>query len=186
MHPAWWFNLLTTPPLEFASLRSFDGTVAELVNQMFDPHLTLDDVAWLREVWKRPLMVKGIQGVDVARAVVDAGADAVIVSNHGGRQLDRAPVPLELLPDVVAAVGDRAEVYLDGGVLNGADVVAAVALGARGVLVGRAYLYGLMAGGEAGVSRVLDLFAAEMRHTMQLLGVTSVADLTPDHVRLRP
>jgi L-lactate dehydrogenase (cytochrome) len=118
--------------------------------------------------------------------VVDAGADAVIVSNHGGRQLDRAPVPLEVLPEVVAAVGDRAEVLIDGGVLTGADVLAAVAFGASGVLIGRAYLYGLMAGGEAGVARVAQIFDAEIRHGMQLLGITSIGELTPDRVRLRP
>ena len=107
-------------------------------------------------------MVKGIQGVDDARAVVDAGADAVVVSNHGGRQLDRAPTPLEQLPAIVDAVGDRAEVYLDGGILDGADVVAAVAFGARACLVGRAYLYGLMAGGERGVQRAADILAREV------------------------
>ncbi len=131
-------------------------------------------------------MVKGVQGVDDARAVVDAGADAVVVSNHGGRQLDRAPTPLEQLPAIVAAVGDRAEVYLDGGILDGADVVAAVAMGARACLVGRAYLYGLMAGGERGVQRATDILARQVANTMQLLGVTSVAELTPDRVRLRP
>ena len=125
-------------------------------------------------------MVKGIQ------SGVDAGADAVVVSNHGGRQLDRAPTPLQRLPEVVHAVGDRAEVLVDGGVLSGGDVVAAVALGARAVLVGRAYLYGLMAGGERGVQRAADILAAEVRSTMALLGVTDVGALRPEHVRLRP
>jgi L-lactate dehydrogenase (cytochrome) len=185
LRPAWWFNLLTTPPLEFASLRSWGGTVAELVNKVFDPAATLADVAALREAWPGPLVVKGIQSVDDARAVVDAGADAVVVSNHGGRQLDRAPTPLEQLPAVAAAVGDRAEVYLDGGVMSGADVVAAVALGARACLVGRAYLYGLMAGGERGVQRAADVLGQEIVRTMQLLGVTSVPELTGDRARLR-
>jgi L-lactate dehydrogenase (cytochrome) len=117
---------------------------------------------------------------------VDAGADAVVVSNHGGRQLDRSPTPLEQLPAVVQAVGDRAEVYLDGGILDGADVVAAVAFGARACLVGRAYLYGLMAGGERGVQRVVDVMSREVTRTMQLLGVASIEELTPDRVRLRP
>src|SRR5215211_8524576 len=130
-HPWWWFNLLTTEPLVFASLTSWEGTVAELINRMFDPSLTVRDVEWLRESWSGPLIVKGIQHVDDARMVVDAGADAVVVSNHGGRQLDRASTPLEVLPEVVEAVGDRAEVLLDGGVRSGADVVAAVALGAK-------------------------------------------------------
>ena len=184
VHPAWWLNLLTTPPLEFASLRSWGGTVAELANQVFDPAATLQDVRWLREAWPRSLVIKGIQTADDANMVVDAGADAVVVSNHGGRQLDRAPTPLEQLPAVVAAVGDRAEVYLDGGIRNGADIVAGVALGARACLVGRAYLYGLMAGGERGVQRAVDILRQELVRTMQLLGVTSVAELSAETVRL--
>ncbi len=185
-HPRWWFDLLTTEALEFASLNRFDGTVAELAARMFDPAATTEDLAWLRRAWAGPLLVKGIATAADARLVVDAGADAVIVSNHGGRQLDRAPTPLERLPEVVDAVGDRAEVYLDGGVLGGADVVAAVALGARAVLVGRLYLYGLMAGGEAGVQRAAEIVAAEIEATMALLGVTRVADLRPGQVHLRP
>jgi L-lactate dehydrogenase (cytochrome) len=185
-HPSWWFNLLSTEPLEFASLTSSEGTVAELINRMFDPSLTVRDVAWLRETWSGPLIVKGIQHVDDARMVVDAGADAVVVSNHGGRQLDRAPTPLEVLPEVAEAVGDRAEVLLDGGVRSGADVVAAVALGARACLVGRAYLYGLMAGGERGVRRAVDILAGEIVRTLQLLGADGVGSLEPAHVRLRP
>jgi L-lactate dehydrogenase (cytochrome) len=185
-HPGWWVNLLTTEPLVFASLTSWKGTVAELVNQMFDPSLTPRDLSWLRESWSGPLIVKGIQHVDDARMVVDLGADAIVVSNHGGRQLDRAPTPLELLPGVVEAVGDRAEVLVDGGVQSGADVVAAIALGARACLVGRAYLYGLMAGGERGVRRAVDILTGEIIRTMQLLGVDSVSGLEPACVRLRP
>ena len=186
VHPRWWVDLLTTEPLAFASLQSWSGTVAELVDRMFEPSATLADVQGLREDWSGPVVVKGVQTADDARAVVDAGADAVVVSNHGGRQLDRAPTPLEALPAVVAAVGDRAEVYLDGGVMDGADVVAALALGARACFVGRAYLYGLMAGGERGVQRVADILARDVARTLQLLGVRSVAELTPDRVRLRP
>jgi L-lactate dehydrogenase (cytochrome) len=117
--------------------------------------------------------------------VVDAGADAVVISNHGGRQLDRATTPLEELPAVLDAVGDDAEVYLDGGVRSGADVAAAVALGAKAVLVGRAYLYGLMAGGQDGVARALEILRTDLRRTMALLGVTRVEDLTPEVARLR-
>jgi L-lactate dehydrogenase (cytochrome) len=186
LHPGWWFDLLTTEPLEFASLSSWGGTIAELVDRVFEPAATIADVERLRADWPGRLIVKGIQTVEDAREVVAAGADAVVVSNHGGRQLDRAPTPLEVLPSVVEAVGDRAEVYLDGGILDGADIVAAVAFGARACLVGRAYLYGLMAGGERGVQRVADILTAEVRRTLQLLGVTSIADLTPDRVRLRP
>ena len=186
LHPAWWFDVLTTEPLSFASLSSWGGTVAQLADKVFDPAATLEDVRTLRSAWPGPLVVKGVQTAEDARAVVDAGVDAVVVSNHGGRQLDRSPTPLEELPSVVAAVGSDAEVYLDGGVLSGADVVAAVALGARACLVGRAYLYGLMAGGEQGVDRVAEILADEVRRTLQLMGVTSLAELTPDRVRLRP
>jgi L-lactate dehydrogenase (cytochrome) len=186
MHPSWWFNLLSTDPLEFASLTSSEGTVAELIDRMFDPALTVRDLSWLRETWSGPLIVKGIQHVDDARLVVDAGADAVVVSNHGGRQLDRAATPLEMLPAVVEAVGDRTEVLLDGGVRSGADIAAAVALGAKACLVGRAYLYGLMAGGERGVRRAVEILAGELVRTMKLLGADSVGALEPALVRLRP
>src|SRR4029079_1828143 len=119
---------------------------------------------------------------DDARAVIDAGAEAIVISNHGRRQLDRAPTPLEQLPATAAAVGGRAEVYVDGGILGGGDIVAAVAFGARAVLVGRAYLYGLMAGGERGVQRAGEILSEEVTATLALLGVTRVADLLPDHV----
>jgi L-lactate dehydrogenase (cytochrome) len=185
LHPAWWFDLFTTEPLEFASLRRSEGTVAELVSRLFDPAATIADLAWLRSIWAGPLIVKGILSAADARAVVDVGADAVVVSNHGGRQLDRAATPLEALPSVVHAVGDRAEVYVDGGVMSGSDVVAAVALGARAALVGRAYLYGLMAGGERGVDRAADILIHEVASTLALLGVTRVSELRPDHVRIR-
>ncbi|MEW2507758.1 alpha-hydroxy acid oxidase [Amycolatopsis sp. NPDC047767] len=183
-HPAWWLNLLTTAPLEFASLSHWEGTVGDLVNHMFDPAAVLDDLHWLRGTWDGSLVVKGIQHVEDAKAVVEAGADAVVVSNHGGRQLDRAPLPLQLLPGIVAAVGRRAEVLIDTGVLSGADLVAAVGLGATGVMVGRAYLYGLMAGGERGVDRALEIFATETRRTLQLLGARSLDELEPDQVVL--
>ena len=173
-HPAWWINLLTTEPLEFASLSSWEGTIADLLDQLFDPTMTLADLEWIRSSWDGPLVIKGIQTVDDARRVVDAGADAIILSNHGGRQLDRAPVPLRLLPEVAEAVGDRTEIWLDTGIMSGADVVAALALGARGTLVGRAYLYGLMAGGERGVDRAAEILTREVRRTMALLGVSSV------------
>ena len=185
LHPGWWFDKLTTEPLKFAVFSETGGTVADLINRVFDPTITIDDFTWVREAWDGPLIIKGIQTVDDARAVVDAGADALVISNHGGRQLDRAPTPLEQLPAIVDAVGDRAEVYLDGGVLGGADVIAAVALGARAVLVGRAYLYGLMAGGERGVDRAGEMLTKEMRRTMQLLGVRSVSELDASSVRLR-
>ena len=184
-HPRWWTNFLTREPLEFASLRSWNGTVAELANAMFDPSATLDDVAWLRSQWPRKLVVKGIQSVDDAIAVAGLGVDALVLSNHGGRQLDKAPIPLEELPGIRAAVGDSVEIYVDGGIRSGADVVAAVGLGADAVLFGRAYLYGLMAGGELGVQRVAEILHDEVVQTMQLLGVSTLKELTGDRVRLR-
>jgi L-lactate dehydrogenase (cytochrome) len=185
LHPRWWFDLLTTEPLTFANLASTDGTVAELINRVFDPALTMEDVRWLRSVWPGSLVIKGIQSAADAERVVDAGADGVLLSSHGGRQLERAPVPLELLTSVVAAVGGRAQVLVDTGIMNGGDIVAALALGADAVLVGRAYLYGLMAGGRRGVARSVEILAAEVVRTMQLLGVTSVGELNPSHVTLR-
>ncbi len=183
-HPAWWINLLTTTPLSFASLSSWDRTVAELIDELFDPTMTIADLEWLRSFWDGPLIIKGVQTVDDARRVADAGADAIVLSNHGGRQLDRAPVPLRLVPDVVDAVGDRTEVWLDTGIMSGADIVASVALGAKATLVGRAYLYGLMAGGERGVERAAEILSREIRRTMQLLGVRSLRELGPQHVKL--
>ena len=184
MHPSWWMNLLTTEPLTFASLGSWDGTVAELINTLFDPSMTVADLKWIRSQWDGPLVIKGIQTVDDAQRVVNAGADAIVLSNHGGRQLDRAPVPVRLLPDVKDVIGERAEILVDTGVMSGADVVASMALGADAVLVGRAYLYGLMAGGERGVERAAQILEAEVRRTMALLGTRSISELGQRHVRL--
>ena len=185
LHPGWWFNLLSTEPLRFAVFTETEGTVADLINRVFDPTITLADFAWMRDDWDGPIVVKGIQTVEDACRVVDAGADGIVISNHGGRQLDRAPTPLEQLPSIAEAVGDRAEVYIDGGILTGADVVAAVARGAKAALVGRAYLYGLMAGGERGVDRAATILRKELVRTMQLLGVQTVAELGPERIRLR-
>ena len=183
-HPRWWANVLTTEPIDFAALRGWDGTIGEKLNALFDPTMTWADLQWVREHWSKPLIVKGIQTVPDARTAVAAGADAIVLSNHGGRQLDRAPVPLRLLPQVRDALGPDVEVILDSGILSGADIVAALALGADSTLIGRAYLYGLMAGGEAGVERVVTLLQSEIRRTMALLGAASVAELGPQHVRL--
>ena len=156
-HPHWWFDLLTTEPLAFASLDRWSGTVGEYLNTMFDPSVTFDDLGWIKAQWPGKLVVKGIQTLDDARAVVERGVDGIVLSNHGGRQLDRAPVPFHLLPAVARELGKDTEILLDTGIMSGADIVAAIALGARCTLVGRAYLYGLMAGGEAGVSRAIEI-----------------------------
>ncbi|WP_028046630.1 alpha-hydroxy acid oxidase [Cellulomonas sp. URHE0023] len=183
-HPAWWVNLLTTETLTFASLTEWSGTVADLLDRLFDPTMTIADLEWIRASWDGPLIIKGIQTVADARRVVQAGADAIVLSNHGGRQLDRAPVPLRLVPDVKDAIGDNAEVWVDTGIMSGADIVAALALGADATMIGRAYLYGLMAGGERGVERAADILTREIQRTMALLGTTSIAALGPQHVHL--
>lgn len=180
--PAWWINFLTTEPLAFASLDSWSGTVAELLDTMFDATVGYEDLAWIRSQWSGSVVVKGIQSVDDARKVAATGVDAIVVSNHGGRQLDRAPVPFHLLPDVVREVGSDVEVHLDSGIMSGADVVAAVAHGARFTMVGRAYLYGLMAGGREGVDRTIEILSSQVERTMRLLGVTAMDQLEPEHV----
>ena len=181
--PAWWVNFLTTDPLKFASLDSWNGTVAELLDSMFDPTITYEDLKWIRGQWQGNLVVKGIQNVDDAVRSIEAGADAIILSNHGGRQLDRAPVPLYLLPEVLKAVGNKGEVHIDTGIMHGADVVAALATGAKFTWIGRAYLYGLMAGGKPGVDKALEIMRMQIIRTMKLLGARTVAELNPDHVR---
>jgi len=180
--PRWWFDLLTTEPLSFASLDRLSGTVGEYLDTMFDPSITFDDLAWIKDRWPGKLVVKGIQTFDDARAVVDRGVDGIVLSNHGGRQLDRAPVPFHLLPTVARELGKHTEILLDTGIMSGADIVAAVALGARCTLIGRAYLYGLMAGGEAGVHRAIEILESEVIRTMRLLGVTCLEELSPKHV----
>ncbi|MDT5066684.1 MAG: hypothetical protein QOK02_2839 [Mycobacterium sp.] len=180
--PQWWIDFLTTEPLAFASLDRWSGTVAELLDTMFDPTVTFDDLAWIKSQWPGKFVVKGVQTVADARAVTDLGVDGIVLSNHGGRQLDRAPIPFHLLPEVVAEVGSDVEILLDTGIMSGADVVAAIAMGARFTLIGRAYLYGLMAGGEAGVERAIEILSGQVERTMRLLGVNSLNELTPAHV----
>ncbi|WP_406674548.1 alpha-hydroxy acid oxidase [Nonomuraea sp. N2-4H] len=184
-HPAWWLDFLTSEPLRFATVDGAPEDLAGLTNLMFDPSVTFADLEWIRSAWPGRLLVKGVQRADDAKELAALGVDGVVVSNHGGRQLDRAATPLELLPSVVEAVDGRSEVFLDGGVRSGADVAAAVALGARACFIGRAYLYGLMASGEAGVDRVLELLRAGLVRTLQLLGAGGVDGLGPDLVRLR-
>jgi L-lactate dehydrogenase (cytochrome) len=181
-HPKWWFDLLTTEPLAFATLDRWPGTVAEYLSTMFDPSLTFDDLAWIKDQWPGKLVVKGIQTLEDARAVVARGVDGIVLSNHGGRQLDRAPVPFHLLPVVARELGKDTEILVDTGIMSGADIVAAIALGARCTLVGRAYLYGLMAGGEAGVNRAIEILESGVLRTMRLLGVTCLEELSPAHV----
>ncbi|WP_175935835.1 alpha-hydroxy acid oxidase [Corynebacterium sp. Marseille-P4321] len=175
--PEWWFNFLTTDSLKFASLSDSATDLPSLINGMFDPNLSLEDLEWIRSIWPGKLFVKGVLTPDDALRMLDAGADGLVVSNHGGRQLDKAPTSLRALPAIRSAVGEDVELILDSGIMHGSDIIAALALGADFTLIGRAYLYGLMAGGEEGVSRVLELLAAEMRVTLHLMGIGSIAEL---------
>ncbi|MET2010298.1 alpha-hydroxy acid oxidase [Microbacterium chocolatum] len=180
--PWWWIDFLTTPKLEFASLSTTGGTVGELLNAAMDPTISYDDLDVIREMWPGKIVVKGVQNVEDSRRLIDRGVDGIVLSNHGGRQLDRAPIPFHLLPEVVREVGRDATVMVDTGIMNGADIVASIALGAKFTLIGRAYLYGLMAGGRAGVDRTIEILRSEIERTMTLLGVSSLEELEPRHV----
>lgn len=182
--PEWWINFLTTPAITFASMNNWEGTVAELLDYMFDPTISFEDLEWIREQWAGKLSIKGIQTVEDAKTAAKYGVDAIILSNHGGRQLDRAPVPLQMLAEVKKELRDDLEIHIDTGIMHGADVLAALALGADFAYIGRAYLYGLMAGGQEGVERALTIMQSEMVRTMKLLGVNSLNELEPKHVRL--
>ncbi len=180
--PEWWINFLTTEPLAFASLDRWSGTVGELLDSMFDPTVTFEDLEWIKAQWPGKIVVKGVQNIADARRLAELGVDGITLSNHGGRQLDRAPIPFHLLPDVARELGKDMEIHLDTGIMSGADIVASVALGARFTLVGRAYLYGLMAGGREGVDRVIGILGEQISRTMRLLGVNSLEELNPSHV----
>ena len=188
--PWWWFDFLTTPKLEFASLSSTGGTVGELLDNAMDPSINYEDLKIIREMWPGKIVIKGVQNLEDSKKLADLGVDGILLSNHGGRQLDRAPVPFHLLPEVVREVGNDVEVMVDTGIMNGADIVASMALGAKFTLVGRAYLYGLMAGGRRGVDRTIEILSDEVRRTMKLLQVHNIAELEPKHVtqlrRLQP
>jgi L-lactate dehydrogenase (cytochrome) len=189
-HPGWCWGLVTGPRITMANVigrgesgRADVTALSTYVNSQFDPSVTWDDLAWMLEQWGGPFAIKGVLGVEDALRAVDMGVGAIVVSNHGGRQLDHAPTSIDVLPEIVDAIDGRAEVILDGGVRRGTDVVKAVALGASCCMVGRPYLYGLAAAGEAGVSRALELIRAEFRRAMALLGCRSVTDLDRSFVR---
>lgn len=184
---AWWLNFLTTEPLAFASLDAWSGTVADLLDTMFDPTVTYDDLAWIKKQWPGKVVVKGVQSVSDAARLAELGVDAILLSNHGGRQLDRAPIPFHLLPEVVKevrSVNPALEVHLDTGIMSGQDIVAAIAHGAHFTMIGRAYLYGLMAGGRDGVDRTIAILTGQVERTMRLLGVSTLDELEPGHVTM--
>jgi L-lactate dehydrogenase (cytochrome) len=184
--PYWWINKLTTEQVDFASLTSLRGKYDfnQIASRIFDPSVGLDNLGWIRERWPGNLLVKGILSVPSAREAIDRGADGVILSNHGGRQLDRTPAPITVLPAVRKELGPDVPILVDSGIRNGQDIVAARALGADVALVGRAYLYGIMAGGQDGVVRAYEILAGEYQRAMQLLGVRSSDELSDRHVTL--
>jgi len=170
-------------PQSYGNFSAGTASLGAAVGAFNDTSLSWDDIAWLRGLTNLPLVIKGILTADDAVLAVDHGAAAIVVSNHGGRQLDRTPASIEVLAEVVDAVGGRAEVYIDGGVRRAVDVITALALGARGVLIGRPFIFALAAEGQQGVARALALLAAEMRTDMALLGARSVGEITPQFVR---
>lgn len=191
LHPAWTCDFLTHEPIVFANVAGSDEdgkdpiSLAEHVMRQFDQALSWADVDWLRSIWDGPILLKGIQTVDDARRAVDAGVDGIGLSNHGGRQLDDAPIPIELVEPVAQEVQGRAAVICDGGIRRGSDIVKAVALGADACSIGRPYLYAMGAAGERGVDHVLAFLREGMERTMALTGRTKVADLDRDLVRWR-
>lgn len=189
LHPDWWWHFLTTDAVRFSNLTP-NGSPASVgfarMVKSFDGSLSWSDLEWIRDTWGGPLALKGIQTVDDAKRAADIGVETVVVSNHGGRQLDHVPASIDSLGPIVDAVGDRVEVMMDGGLRRGTDIVTALALGAKAVLIGRAHVYGLAAAGEAGVSHAIDLLAREVRIAMALLGVTRIDELTPSLVHHRP
>ena len=191
VHPAWTWSFLNSEPIRFANVTGStiaDGAspvvLADYIHSQYERNLSWDDIGWLRSAWDGPIVVKGIQTVADVLLAADHGVDAVALSNHGGRQLDGAPTPLELVAPARDAVGDRVVLLCDGGVRRGSDIVKAVALGADACMAGRAYLYGLGAAGERGVDHVLTMLRDDVERTMSLIGARSVDELEPDLVQL--
>jgi L-lactate dehydrogenase (cytochrome) len=181
--PFWCLDMLQTKRRSFGNIVGHAKNVTNIASlsawthEQFDPRLSWADVAWIKEQWGGPLIIKGILDPEDAKAAVDTGADAIVVSNHGGRQLDGAPSSISMLPKIVDAVGDRIEVHLDGGIRSGQDVLKAVALGAKGTYIGRPFLYGLGAMGKEGVSLALGIIRKEMDITMALCGKRDINDV---------
>jgi L-lactate dehydrogenase (cytochrome) len=176
-HPRWLFNFAKSRPTPGVSLFDHPPSEQEMIEAGPATDLSFEDITRLRERWDGPLAVKGILSTEDARLAVEHGATAIILSNHGGRQFDAAPAPIDLLPAVVDAVGDRAEIIVDSGIRRGVDVLKAIALGATACMIGRPYIYGLAAGGQLGVERALQILKDELERNMALMGVTRIADV---------
>lgn len=185
LHPGWAWHFLTSPAISFPNIGPPDHRSRDKINDMFDGSVSWKDLDWIREVWDGPVLLKGVMRPEEAVRAAEAGLDGVVVSNHGGRQLDHVPATIDVLPGIVDAVEGRLEVLVDSGFRRGSDIVAALALGAKGVLVGRAHLYGLAAAGEAGVRHCIDILAGELRTTMGLCGATTIKELDRHLLRRR-
>lgn len=191
--PGWSWDYFTSKPWTFPnfdghvdeSTKGDFGSVAEWFAEQLDRSFTWDDAAQLCSEWNGQFVIKGITSKEDAKRAVEIGATGIVVSNHGGRQLDHAPPTIEVLPEILDAVGDRVEVLVDSGFKRGTQIIKALALGARGVLIGKAYLYGLGAGGESGVTRAIDILRGELERDMTLIGLKSISDITPDCIRWR-
>ncbi|HEY7142062.1 MAG TPA: alpha-hydroxy acid oxidase [Methylomirabilota bacterium] len=189
--PAWLWDFLTHPRPTFGNFVGMAGvehdavSLATFTTRQFSAAITWDDVEWYRSLWPGPIALKGVMSAEVAREAVERGVDAVIVSNHGGRQLDHAPSPIEVLPEIVDAVDGRAEVLLDGGIRRGSDVVKAIALGARACMVGKAFNYGVAALGERGVELAIDILQKEIDRTLALIGRPTLGQLDRSAVHMR-
>jgi L-lactate dehydrogenase (cytochrome) len=185
LHPGWGWHFLTSPTISFPNIGPPDHRSRDKITDMFDGTIGWEDLDWIRRMWDGKILLKGVLRAEEAIAAADAGLDGVIVSNHGGRQLDHLPATIDVLPGIVDAAGERLEVLVDSGFRRGSDIAAALALGAKAVLIGRAHLYGLAAAGEAGVRHCIDILAEELRMTMQLCGKRSIAELDRSLIRRR-
>jgi L-lactate dehydrogenase (cytochrome) len=183
LHPGWAWHFLTSEVISFPNIGPPDQRSLRTIEEMFDGTVCWADLDWIREVWDGPILLKGVLRAEEAVRAAEAGLDGVVVSNHGGRQLDHVPATIDVLPEIVDAVGDRMDVLVDSGFRRGSDIAAALALGAKAVLLGRAHLFGLAAAGEAGVRTCIDILAEELRMTMQLCGARNITELDRDLIR---
>ena len=190
-HPSWWWNFIFGPKIKFANVKErFMGknknfsNMMTYMNQQFDPSVTWDEAKEIASMWGGPFAIKGLMNADDAEKAIEIGASAIVISNHGGRQLDSAVAPLDVLPEIAERVNGRVEILIDGGIRRGTDIVKAIALGADACLIGRPWVYGLAAKGEKGVGLVIDILSSEVTRTLQLLGCKSINDVSKRHVKL--